>query len=468
MTRTRLILLALAACAVLALSGCVVLVAGTTTAAQQDVIGPVALSTVVCASDTSATYHAGCQDGNAEGADGNGNSDTESEDENLVYQLLAGYRVPSGSQGPPSFAADGPADTTLTFTRSASLTSELERLAPAGSGLRWIGYLSISFEYDGDVDNLPAGNQLGLAPAFTLPQGPGGAPFQGPFVYRATIGMRVAQGDAPVNCGTSLTTYGTGTPTDSICVDSPAPGALGSSITLATRDLGIVASSEPTTVTAGEQATLGYSAQYAGSATPDASFDLAASASAPGATATPSQATLVPAGDSATPLSATVNVPASTPPGSYSVTLTASLPNGQTRAAARTLEVVAPAPPPPTPPDTTKPTLKTQPLKGQTVRSIMRNGLRVKLTLNEPGRVVTRLKLGRRPLSALKTFAFARAGSRTATVWLTRKALGRRSRSALLAPARLHPVLRSTATDAAGNASRWTTSLTLKRGRSAR
>jgi hypothetical protein len=139
--RPRLLLAAVAAVLLLALSGCVSLLAGSPTAGQLDMIGNVEIESTFCATDIGEQNHPGCDTD-----DTRSNNGTEGMSSSTV-QVLVGYRVPAGSRGPLQFTTDiAPAP--LTFRSSGSYTSELERIAPAGPGAQWIGYISDAFAYN--------------------------------------------------------------------------------------------------------------------------------------------------------------------------------------------------------------------------------------------------------------------------------------------------------------------------------
>ena len=334
---TRLALL-VALAASLTLSGCVVI--KSQSSSQLDGIGSVQITTTVCASDAAPSTHPGCGDADVEGGDGNGNSNQDAASDGArKTQGFIGYRVPAGSSGPDSFTsvAGGP----LTFRRSSSYSSELQRLRPAPAGSQWIGYVSDPVDYDDPAPGAPA-TETTVAPRFSLPPGSGGAPFQGPFRYRTVVGGRLVDsgnvGD-PVSCGSDLFTTSATATEERICIDSPAPAAVDSSLEQTTRDLA-VQGGVPVTAAAGSTAVPGFVARFAGPAGP--AFALSASSTVPGSQATLGSTSLSPSSDSTNVIGVAVPIPASTPPGPYEVRLTAS--GGQARSGSVPLTVTAPPP----------------------------------------------------------------------------------------------------------------------------
>jgi hypothetical protein len=455
--KRKLVALFIVIAAALTLSGCVVFLIGGRSSTQQNVVGSVEIDSAVCASDKGHEDHLGCDDGDVEGgnARGNSNSDAPTSD---GYQVLLGYRVPTGSEGPASFTSDAPTGP-LTFTRSASYESELQRLAPAPAGQHWVGYLSNEFSYDSTTPGVQS-HRLYASPEFSLPRGGDGSPFQGPFSWQHVVGFRLNSSsqspDAPINCGSSLMD-GTTDPVTG-CADAPALATIGDNLSQPTRDLGIL-SGAAVSSSQGKTAPVPFTAKYAGASTADANFTLSATTSVPGGTASPSQPSLLPPADSSTPVSVAVKVPKATPPGTYSVTLTAGLANGQTRSNTRNLVVS----------DKTAPTTTVGVVPGQSVRSVLAHGLRLRIRLSEAGRVTDDLSvssglLARSVRVARKTTSFARAGRKTVRLKLSRKARKRRSAALLLHPRKVSFSLRATAKDKAGNRRTTRKRIRLKRG----
>jgi hypothetical protein len=328
----RLLLAAAAALLMLTLGGCLAF-EGATTATTQP-LGPVVVRTAVCGSDAKAPATRGCAD------DGNSNTDADEiiPEGGFPMQVLLGYRVPAGTGAPAAFTAE-----LLTFTRNPTYASELQRHAPAAAGSEWVGYASNAFNYD--PRNSAQDIRFVAEVPFELPRSPDGAPFGGPFRYRPVVGVRFVGNDpaSPVRCGANLFAID---PLNGVCVDSPSPNAVASSLTVATSDLGIVPGPD-VTATPGSTVTIPFSARYAGGAA--ANFTVRASTGVPGGTATPSLGSLAPAADSDNPVRVTVDVPAGTAPGRYPVTLAASLDPQRTRTGTATIVVPQPPPPPPPP-----------------------------------------------------------------------------------------------------------------------
>jgi len=243
-------------------------------------------------------------------------------------QMKLAYRIPSAVTAPASFVSTDPSGgSAITFTQNASYASALTALEVPGAGKKWVGYLSNVQSYT------TSGYQyFTVAPQFPLPQASDGSPFQTPFNYRVVVGFRNvnesttgATSSRTVTCGTdSKALYddalATADPQIGICVDDPAD--ISTDLSLATRDLGVVAGS-PQAVNAGSQATVPFTLEYSGTSSP--SFNLSGSSNLPGSpTVTPSQSSITPGSNSNTSITATVNVPPGTTPGTYNVTLTAS------------------------------------------------------------------------------------------------------------------------------------------------
>jgi hypothetical protein len=316
----------------LILSGCVVIT--NESATQTEVIGPVELTTEACYSDDYATFFGGVPIPSGPCPNGNSGLPVYA----VSFAALIGYRVPDATVAPATIQGTG-ADA-LTFAPDPTYTAELQRLLPAPGGQRWVGYRSDVIALGGPGGGFTAAARFGLAPAAD------GGPFQGPFTYRTVVGFTSTTGGEPVDCGTSATAANPGgspaTPQD-ICVDSPDAAALPTNSPVATRDLGIVAGT-PVGAAVGAEGDAPFTAKFAGTSDPAASFTLSASTNVPGGTATPSQPTLVPGTDSATPLTVRVAVPLDTGPGNYSVTLRAALANGQVRTRTATFPVRLGAP----------------------------------------------------------------------------------------------------------------------------
>ena len=194
---------------------------------QTRVPGLVTLGGVVCGSDYDRDTYADC-DGN--GTDGTGPANV-AEPDNRAHrgcdadggpndknagcpgltgdgQLLVGFRVPIGSDGPATFATDSH---DLTLEKSSSYTQQLQASFPAPAGEHWVGYVSTVRTFQ---TGAAADSPTGIHPEFTLPAQTDGSPFTGSFHWRWVVGFRnvsKAQANDPVSCST-LSTF---------CVDSP-------------------------------------------------------------------------------------------------------------------------------------------------------------------------------------------------------------------------------------------------------
>jgi hypothetical protein len=220
-------------------------------------------------------------------------------------QLLVGFRVPDGTVAPEEFRSpDGEVfDKSPTYT--AALTAD--RTAPAG--FHWEGYLSSTV-------NLDAGTQLtSFSAEFGLPPGPGGAPFAGPFRWRAIAGIRLVNRNAgdPVSCGQG-----------SDCYDSPPPGDLFTQLVRTVSDFRVLPGTGATAAP-GDAATVSFPLRYSDAAGFGAqTLSLSAASGLPGTPRPAVPATLSIAPGATPSVAATVTVPAGTAPGTYPVTLTAA------------------------------------------------------------------------------------------------------------------------------------------------
>lgn len=242
-----------------------------------------------------------------------------------IGQALIGLRLPDAVEPPPSFESTEPAGV-VSFSQSASLSAELERLAPAGPGRRWVGYLSDALSYTAG-----AGPQAFTAsPRLTLRQGPDGSPFRRPLRYQVVVGSRVSDGglapSRPVACGASA--LDAASPDSStICVNSPSVASLGTDLTFATRDAGVLAGQARAVAAPGALAALPFTVAYSGAGGDQAPrLSLAASTTLPGATATATPDVVIPPADGDVSALVTVAVPPGAAPGAYEVRLTATAP----------------------------------------------------------------------------------------------------------------------------------------------
>jgi hypothetical protein len=319
--RIRLVAVAVAAVVGVAAlaSGCAI-VSGFGPTGQVDVIGDVEGTVNVCASGST-----NCANGNSDltAIDGSG-------------QLLVGIRAEDDVDLPASLPRVG--SPPLTFAASPTYTAELQRLAPAGAGTRWAGYISPVLAYS--TGSGPQSISFKIVEA--LRRGADGSPVKGPINTFLVVGARLVTPTAPegrpVTCGSSLTTVNQQDTT--ICQDGS--GGFGGG----TRDLGVLAAAAQTAVP-GELATFTFPVRYAGQASPQADFALTAGSTLPGSLFAVTPDTYQPPNDGSLQARVAVGVPATARPGSYDVRLTARLGNGQTRSATGSLTVRAAPPGPP-------------------------------------------------------------------------------------------------------------------------
>jgi hypothetical protein len=332
--RLRVVVAAAVAVAIAAvLSGCVAIT--DETSSQLDIIGSVRLNTGVCLGSTLNS----CPRTNT----------TASEPNNGDMQFLVGYRIPSGASPPNTWTGtETSTGETITFTRSASYSSELQRLSPAPSGQQWVGYLSSVHHHPGN-----ATENFSFQTDFGLVQGPEPTPFKGPFLYRTVVGRRTVNpsgngstppqpADRPVSCGDSLTggDFDSSSPEFlTVCADSPSPEDISTNRSQPTRDLAVQCQGPNQVQASRPPAAINFNLLYAGESHPDANFAITATTTVPGGTVTPSTNSVNPDADSTTGVGTSVAVPASTPAGAYDVTLTAALSNGQSRTNHCTLNV---------------------------------------------------------------------------------------------------------------------------------
>jgi hypothetical protein len=445
----RKVLLAAVVAVGLGLTGCVAFVLGSPSAAQTATLGSVRISATICASDNGADQHVGCDVADVTGGDANGNSNDDAQGDNSV-QVLLGYRVPAGSSGPVTFPGTSEAGT-LTMSQSASYTAELQRLAPAPAGQHWVGYISNAFAYNPTTDGTNADHhRVAFAVDFDLPRSADGGPFTGPFPWQMVAGMRANQfggGVDParaVDCGASLTAL---TADDTICADQPAPGDIAAQPTVPTRDLGILTGA-PVDAAQSKDTTVPFTARYRGTASGEP-FSVTATTTIPGATVTPTTTSFTPADNADTPLGVKLRVPKSASTGNFDVTLSARLANGQVRTNTASVRVV----------DKTKPTTKITIPKGQTVASVLKRGLKLRVHMSEAARVTDELRLSPSYLSrslraARKVTTFKKAGTKTVRLKIVKKLRKKSAKAKLLDHKRVKIVLRQSAKDGSGNRSK--------------
>lgn len=407
----RRICLALAAlAAAVAMTGCASI--KSQTAAQQDVIGPVQLTTEFCAPafgkpnvapparTVAAPVEGGANPGACESAgDVSAMFDTG--------QFLVAYLVPDGITLPASLSATlsgtpAPVDSaplagtpaggrsaSLTFTQDAGQKYAAAAAAQDGAlpGTHWVSYVSDVTSITSAPDPL----DVSLPVPVPLPKPADGSPYEGPLAVKTQLGDRIvdtAEGsplsaDRPIDCTESLLDNKLRTispavlrartaravlaalrrhgarahgavakpPFDTtVCFDGDAQAT-----SAATNDLGILPGTPAASGLPGTTVAVPFNAEWAGQANEAANFTLTAATNLAGATATPVNGTLIPpaGGDttpSTTPETVNVTIPANAAPGSYTATLTASLANGQTRSGTATFMVGTPPPSQPQPP----------------------------------------------------------------------------------------------------------------------
>ncbi|TML34418.1 MAG: hypothetical protein E6G29_10435 [Actinobacteria bacterium] len=328
--------------AAVVLSGCIVFKVEPV-AVQNQTLGSVHVTIVACASRSS-----GSPSQPMGSCPRTGNSGADVRDGDVVQVLLA-FRIPNGSTAPNTFSSSSTGPTNpgpqLNFAKSATYTSELQRLNPAPEGFRWVGYISQAFTYQ------PSGEQNFTASLdFGLPAGRGGHPFGGPFAWRPVVGARrltdLTHASDPVNCtpisdlGSDATAPGTAPGASWICIDDPDPTAVDSFFLLRTRDAAILRGAKAK-VRAGKTARLKFLFQYAGPASP-AAFTFSANTDGIPDSTNISPRTYTPFGDSTKTVTVSFKVPKSTHKGTYTITLRARLPDGETRSGAGKLKVLKP------------------------------------------------------------------------------------------------------------------------------
>jgi probable HAF family extracellular repeat protein len=114
--------------------------------------------------------------------------------------------------------------------------------------------------------------------------------------------------------------------------------------------------------------------------------------------------------------------------------------------------------------DTTGPVARLRPVTGQKIATLLRSGLRVKLTLSEPAANDIAVSLGSSNLRiAHASLDSAGAGTATVTLKLDRTAHTRKARARLGKATKVTLNVRTTARDRSGNSAVTTTKLVLKR-----
>jgi hypothetical protein len=310
-----------------ALSGCLSLQA--TEVVKQTTPGKVTIRTVVCASDypappTPALAWSDCQPTNI----AEGDNDRTDATQAGTGHLLVGFRVPRGTDGPPSFLTTNGA-----FSRSDTYTRELVQSFPPPADQQWIGYISTNNSFNpAEAKNAAAARSVEFAADFTLPSS--AAPLTGPFRWRTVVGFQVGDPAAEVVC-----------PDDAAknqCFDSPTPGQVLKDIPTPVSDFGLLGGTT-TTVFPGTTAVVPFKLRYADAANLGRkSFSLGAEADMPQTNARPDPQTLSANSNSTTDVTAKVPVPTNMPAGRYPVTLTGGTGTPPvTRAATATIVVAS-------------------------------------------------------------------------------------------------------------------------------
>jgi hypothetical protein len=272
--------------------------------------------------------------------------------------LLVGFRVPRGTDGPPSFLTTNGA-----FSRSDTYTRELVQSFPPPADQQWIGYISTNNTFDPAQAADAAAHSVEFAADFTLPAA--GAPSTGPFRWRTVVGFQTGDPAAEVMCPND--------PAQNQCFDSPTPGQVLKDIPTPVSDFGL-AGGTTTTVFPGTTAVVPFKLRYADAAgLGRKSFSLGAKAEMPQTNARPDPQTLAVNPNSTTDVSAKVPVPTSMPAGRYAVTLTGGIGAPPVTRAATGAIVVAPLPQGKKPlPAAGRLALTTRPLRTGSGRKIIR------------------------------------------------------------------------------------------------
>jgi hypothetical protein len=313
------------------LSGCVAI--NGILPSQGQTGGPVRIQVSFCVNDLAPVVHAGCSIASNQTEQYGTGPNPDGEADNGSYQVLLGFRLPAGAAAPTTFSST--AGEALAFTRDASYERELARLAPAGAGKAWVGYLSAPYElaYTGAEPAL----QSTVAPEFGLPRPADGAPFPTPLTYRAVIGGRLLglsngpTAASPVDCGNALDN------TVVTCVDSPLLTQLPGDFSTAISDVGILAGSA--TASPGQSLALPFFVRTSGNPGAGKSASLSAATTLPGASVAPQTGSVALTPGTNARVVVPVSIPRDAGPGTFDVRLTAQVTGGQTRAGVAKLTV---------------------------------------------------------------------------------------------------------------------------------
>jgi hypothetical protein len=346
----RVATLAVLAAIAVGLPGCLAIKSQTT---SQRAPGVVTLDLVVCATDRNRQIDSDPNeppppvpypDCDPDGSDGTpqntaeGTNTQDMEDFKSRAQILIGYRVPVGSEGPQSFASDAG---DMTFNRSPTYEAELNSPAdeggfPAPEGFRWVGYISNARNFD--LVNDASSRSVRARAEFTLPPQAGGAPFAGSFPWRPVVGVRQIgnESDAgqPVECSG-------GNASGTICVDSPRTDRVPINLVATVSDFGVLAGAKAS-VGQEETATVNFPIQYTDVAgLGPRELALTATTNVPSTGTSLVAPTVTVAPNSSETVAVQVRVPAGTRLGSYTVTLSAATGTpAVTRSNTATIEVV--------------------------------------------------------------------------------------------------------------------------------
>lgn len=396
-------LVAAAAAAVLALSGCVKL--NSAGSVQSQSMGPLTLTVTGCVGGSPSC--------NGESNTGDPYEFIQDSDELFSAQALFAVRLPADSVAPQTLNGSYGA-APLSFTRNAGFESSLQALEPAPAGERWWGWLSGTVTY-----SKSSANSVSASLTATLPRPADGGPLESPMHWRPTLGVRYVHPSSlpaarPVNCGNNNTELFEGfneggSSITTVCIDSPAAAAARGFLGANLIDFGILG----TTVQApaGSTVTAPFIAKRSGGPSPTTVFTLAAESGVPGGTLSLDRATVSLGGDATQPVLATIGVPAGTAPGSYPVTINATSPGKPTRSA--TVTVVVPGSPGAGPPAANvAPKIEAASLTSQRFRARKPKkakggppvGAKLKVTLSEPATLSIKIERGkRRPRKSLGT-----------------------------------------------------------------
>lgn len=430
----RIIALAAAACGLaVALAACSTgFKPGSFAVSQPGGVGPVRLHLALC---TQATEPCEASEGNLQG------------------QLSLAFAVPPGSRAPQTLTAvPGSGGSPIQYSLDPEVAARLAELEMEEEGLTWpppgseiVGYLS-------EVVKETAGENMEwtIDADFGLPDAADGGSYGGPFTVTVLTGLRLVDGEHLAS-------------RPYLCAEGEFPEftAICQINAQAQTNVSDLKIAPPAAVhaNAGETASIPFSFDFAGTASPLPSFALGATTSLPGAAVALPEAGYAPTGvDGAThrapPASraVTVAIPAGAAPGSYDVTITAKTPAGGVVSRTATL-AVTPVPPAPAPP----PAAATMKL-GKVKLNKRRGTASVSVALSGPGALtVTGKKIvrARRHAAAAKTVKVTIKGRGKA-----KRALGRKGKAKVKAKFRFQPTAGAVITKAK--------SITLKKRRAHR